>query len=230
MTTLPSGVAIEFGTTYDIVRIDLGVAHDNDEIARAGDVVSVISITGELDIRLNEKDEPSIEVDKLTRVVTKPVRFTRFYITNAAQAGKEALLYIGKEASFEVTPKAVGEIVTAPGSVTEATVAKQSRKQHQLTTAALAAGASYTSAGEDVKGYKRITGYAFADQASATDGLEIQQSVDGTNYDYVTKYTVSANTALAFSIELIGSHVRIKYTNGATAQTVFRLGTYLTVA
>jgi len=110
MTTLPSGVAVEFGTTYDIVRIDLGIAHDNDEIVRSGDVISVISITGELDIRINEKDEPAIEIDKLTRIVTKPVRFTRFYITNTAQAGKEALLYIGKEASFEPVPQRVGNV------------------------------------------------------------------------------------------------------------------------
>jgi len=110
MPTLPSGVAIEFGTTYDIVRIDLSVAHDNDEIVRSGDVISVISITGELDIRINEKDEPAIEIDKLTRIVTKPVKFTRFYITNTAQAGKEATLYIGKEASFEPVPQRVGTV------------------------------------------------------------------------------------------------------------------------
>jgi len=107
---LPSGVAIEFGTTYDIVTIDLGIAHDLDEIERAGDVISVISITGELDVRLNEKDEPAIEVDKIIRIVTKPLKFTKFFITNTAQAGKHAILYIGKEASFESYPQRTGTV------------------------------------------------------------------------------------------------------------------------
>jgi len=105
---LPSGVSIEFGTTYDIITIDLGIAHDLDEIERAGDVISVISITGELDIRLNEKDEPAIEIDKIIRIITKPLKFTKFFITNTAQAGKEAILYIGKEASFESVPQRTG--------------------------------------------------------------------------------------------------------------------------
>jgi len=107
---LPSGVTIEFGTTYDIITIDLGIAHDLDEIERSGDVISVISITGELDIRLNEKDEPAIEIDKIIRVVTKPLKFTKFFITNIAQAGKEAILYIGKEASFESYPQRTGTV------------------------------------------------------------------------------------------------------------------------
>jgi len=107
---LPSGVTIQLGTTYDIITIDLGIAHDNDEIERAGDVISVISITGELDIRLNEKDEPAIEIDKIIRIVTKPLKFTRFYITNIAQAGKQAILYIGKEASFESFPQRTGTV------------------------------------------------------------------------------------------------------------------------
>jgi len=108
MATLPSGVSIQLGTTYDIIMIDLGVAHDLDEIERAGDVISVITITGELDIRLNEKDEPAIEMDKIIRIVTKPVKFSKFFITNPVQAGKQAVLYLGKEASFESFPQRVG--------------------------------------------------------------------------------------------------------------------------
>jgi len=36
------------------------------------------------------------------------VKFTKFFITNAAQAGKQAVLYLGKEASFESFPQRVG--------------------------------------------------------------------------------------------------------------------------
>jgi len=41
-------------------------------------------------------------------LVTRPLRFSRLYITNTAQAGKLAVLYLGKEASFESFPQRVG--------------------------------------------------------------------------------------------------------------------------
>jgi len=41
-------------------------------------------------------------------LVTKPLKFSKFFITNTAQAGKQAVLYLGKEASFESFPQRVG--------------------------------------------------------------------------------------------------------------------------
>jgi len=108
MPTLPSGIAAQLGTTYTTLSIDLSVARDNVEVEIDGDVIAVLAITGELDLRLNEKDEPIIELDKFIRLVTKPARFRKLYFTNAAQAGKSATLYIGREASFEPWPQRSG--------------------------------------------------------------------------------------------------------------------------
>jgi len=110
MPTLPTGITRESGTIYDILTIDLATARTNVEVEIAGDTISVISITGELDVRLNEKDEPLIELDKVTRTVIKPAKFIKLFFTNTAQPGKSATLYIGREASFIVDPKTVGEV------------------------------------------------------------------------------------------------------------------------
>jgi len=110
MRTLPSGITRVSGTTYDILGIDLGIARTDAEIEIIGDVISVIEITGELDVKLNEKDEPPIELDKVSRAVIKPAKFKKLFFTNVAQAGKSATLYIGREASFIVDPKIVGTV------------------------------------------------------------------------------------------------------------------------
>jgi len=61
------------------------------------------------------------------------------------------------------------------------------------------------------------------DQASATDGLSIQQSSDGTNWDHSDDYTIASGAAKNFSLNPFAKYFRIVYTNGTTAQTYFRL-------
>ena len=112
--------------------------------------------------------------------------------------------------------------------------ALRERKLHQFTNTPLGADGIYRSTPKECLLFSRVVGVAFADVASATDGLEIRQNADGEvdaagdlTRAYVTTYTVSANTPLAFSIELVGRFVQVKYINGGVAQTVFRLGTWL---
>lgn len=72
-------------------------------------------------------------------------------------------------------------------------------------------------------GVKRVALLTYSDVASATDGVQIQQSTDGVNWDYASKFTASAGAGLAASVEIIARYVRFYYLNGATAQTVWRL-------
>ena len=99
----------------------------------------------------------------------------------------------------------------------------QLRTLHASTTTALAASASWTSASEEVLTFGRITGTVFADVAGT---LYVEQSPDNTNWDVVDSWSVSAGAGLGFSVELVGRYVRIRFTNGATAQTTFRCFTY----
>jgi len=61
------------------------------------------------------------------------------------------------------------------------------------------------------------------DQASATDGLSIQQSSDGTNWDHDDNYTVAAGANKNYSINPHAKWFRVVYTNGGTIQGYFRL-------
>ncbi len=92
------------------------------------------------------------------------------------------------------------------------------------TTTALAAGASVTLGSWDALNYKYINISVFADQAGT---LYIEQSPNNTNWDVSESISVSANVGQAISREIIARYVRVRYVNGATAQTVFRLYVWL---
>lgn len=93
------------------------------------------------------------------------------------------------------------------------------------TTSVLAGGATFTGTSEDVSNYAIIYLTVFASHASATDGLSLQQSSNGTNWDVVDTYTVPAASGRSFSVNPAGQFFRVVYTNGGTLQTSFRLQT-----
>jgi hypothetical protein len=66
----------------------------------------------------------------------------------------------------------------------------------------------------------RVTGTVFADQAGT---LFIEQSFDGTNYDLSKSVAVLASAGQGFSEEIVAPYLRVRYVNGATPQTVFRV-------
>lgn len=93
------------------------------------------------------------------------------------------------------------------------------------TTSTLGGGAVFTGTSEEVKDFGSIVVNVFADQASATDGLSIQQSSNGTNWDITDTYTVAASTGKTFQVQPAARFFRVVYTNGATPSTVMRLQT-----
>lgn len=91
----------------------------------------------------------------------------------------------------------------------------------------LAGNGVFTGLAEDVKDYSVIQVSVFADQVSATDGLSIQQSSNGSNWDITDTYTIPASTGKTFSFQVASRYFRIVYTNGATIQGVFRMSAIL---
>jgi len=63
-----------------------------------------------------------------------------------------------------------------------------------------------------------------SDVASATDGVKIEQSINGTNWDYASTWTASAGVGLAAYARVVARYARAVWVNGATAQTYFRFG------
>ena len=76
---------------------------------------------------------------------------------------------------------------------------------------ALASATCVNSGSFSIKGYARMTGIVFADEAlDPASGVTVQQSIDdGTNWDYSYKNTVSASSGSAFSLEMVGDVARI---------------------
>lgn len=91
----------------------------------------------------------------------------------------------------------------------------------------LGISAVFTGTSVDVTNYSAATVSVIASQASATDGLSIQQSSDGTNWDIADVYTVPLSTGKTFSVQISARFFRVVYTNGAVAQATFRLSTLL---
>ena len=92
-------------------------------------------------------------------------------------------------------------------------------------TLVLAGGAAFTGTSEDVTEYASIVVSVFASSLSAVDGLSVQQSSDGTNWDHADVFSIPATTGKTFSSPVQGKFVRVVYTNGATLLTAFRLQT-----
>jgi hypothetical protein len=93
-------------------------------------------------------------------------------------------------------------------------------------TAPLGIGGVFTGTAVEITNFSAINVAVKSDVASATDGLSMQFSPDGTNWDHTHNYTVGVNgVSFAQACEL--KYFRIVYTNGAVAQSSFRLTTIL---
>lgn len=94
-------------------------------------------------------------------------------------------------------------------------------------TSPLSGNATFTGTLENCISTMGIQVSVFASEDSAPDGLRIEQSQDGTNWDIVDRYTVLANEGLSRTIQSVATFVRVVYTNGPSAQSAFRLQTVL---
>lgn len=103
------------------------------------------------------------------------------------------------------------------------------------TNAVLAANGEYVSPTMVTDRADSISGMVFSDQGGT---IFIEQSFDplavtsptSAKWDLSTSYAVTANTGRGFSEALYGPYVRVRYVNGATGQTAFRLFSRFTSA
>lgn len=88
------------------------------------------------------------------------------------------------------------------------------------TTALGASGTYNTPSPFTTAGSAKVVGTVFTDQAGT---VYVDQSSDGTNWDATSSVSVTANTPTSFSVEVVAPYGRLRYVNGATAQTKLRL-------
>jgi hypothetical protein len=91
------------------------------------------------------------------------------------------------------------------------------------TTTPLPANGTWTSSTEGALITGRLVGSCYSDQSGT---LYIEQSPDGTHWDVVDSFSVTGGSGIGFSVEKVCPYARVRYVNGATAQSVFRLYVY----
>jgi hypothetical protein len=91
----------------------------------------------------------------------------------------------------------------------------------------LGPNAVFTGAWQDCLQYQEVNVSISTDKNSATDGLEIQWSDNGTDIADKDNFTVYANSGTNYTPNPAFRYVRLKYTNGSQAQGSFHLMTIL---
>jgi hypothetical protein len=90
---------------------------------------------------------------------------------------------------------------------------------------ALGAGGVFTGTAFDITSYAAINVNVKSDVASATNGVKVEFSTDGTNWDHSHSTTYSGTTGVGYIFNAEFRYARVVYTNGASAQAFFRLQT-----
>jgi len=113
-----------------------------------------------------------------------------------------------------VTVSADGELhVMQPGHISTV----------NSSSAALLADAVFTGVAEEITNIATILIAVYSNVGSAVDGLSVQWSIDGTNWDGSDVFTIPANTQKTFSFQPVAQYFRVVYTNGDVDQTAFRM-------
>lgn len=90
-------------------------------------------------------------------------------------------------------------------------------------TTPLGIDAVFTGTSEDISNFAAVNISIYTDQDSAIDGVSLEWSTDGTNWDHTQTHTVTADTSFIIQAMSEGNYFRLVYTNGGTGQGVFRL-------
>lgn len=85
----------------------------------------------------------------------------------------------------------------------------------------------FTGTAEEITHYSSVSVSVFTDEDSASGGLSLQFSTDGTNWDNTEGHDITAGVHHFVGGMGEGKWFRVVYTNGTTVQTVFRLQTIL---
>lgn len=82
----------------------------------------------------------------------------------------------------------------------------------------------FTGTAFDAKDFATLSISVTSDASSTTDGLSVQFSQDGTNWDHTHTFTyTTGGNGLSYNLPVEMRYVRVVYTNDGVAQTSFRL-------
>ena len=140
----------------------------------------------------------------------------------------EATLEVAKDAVVSIDNKVATEatlldIFNDVGSILQNQLSTVDSSN--TTDIPLGANATYTGTAIDITNFATVSVAAFSDVSSATDGLKMEFSPDGINWDHIHSFSVTGNVGVSYNQAAELVYFRVVYTNGSTAQTTFRLTT-----
>lgn len=142
------------------------------------------------------------------------------------EAAGETVVDIEKLDSNEAAYRGMATQATlSTVSTNLATFTDESTLTSNSSTTPLAGSATFTGTYQSVAQASAVRISVITDQNSATNGLVISWSANGTDTIITENFTVLAASKFLETFPVKAAYVRIAYTNGAVAQTVFALTT-----
>lgn len=152
-------------------------------------------------------------------------RYLRVTYTNGATPQGSFNLEVVNKVASSVAGLTDAELRASAVSTSEDFSSAGTIDAANSTTSTLGGGGTFTgSSFTDVTRYATSSVVINTDQASASNGLVIQFSIDGVTVDRTRTYDVPSGST-AHQVTNVSQYLRIVYTNGATPQGTFRLQT-----
>jgi hypothetical protein len=115
------------------------------------------------------------------------------------------------------------------GQVTTSQVARYGHTQIATSTP-LGGGATFATGVQSGRDYNSVALTIFSDVNSAANGVEVRFYGDSTNVDETVLYTYTAGVAFSKVLPMLSRSFSVHFTNGAGAQSIFRLNIFRNVA
>jgi len=147
------------------------------------------------------------------------IPFKRLLLTNEAQPGKTLILIIGR-----------GDIEREKTILTPTDLQAQRQEIIASTGTPLVAGKYYESEWFDAAMFTEMVLLSASDVASAGGGVKVWQSLNGEDPDYQTSYSTERQIINGVTkyvcgqrVDLVSRYVKVRYDNGDSNQSWFRL-------
>jgi hypothetical protein len=174
--------------------------------------------------KLDEIFRQTYTVTGYRQIIIVPVYpYYKLDITTPVDAGRDPSIKRFYTSFYSVNP--IPSLMNGENGNSNGRLVNNAVSVLNSSTALLGPNAIFTGIAESVYSYKEISVYVISNVASAVNGLSVEFSSDGINWDFKTTSSISANTFATTRYNVCAQYFRIVYTNGGTIQASFRLQT-----
>lgn len=173
--------------------------------------VKLTSITGDINITAND-----LNVD---------IESTRSSVELGNSAGNKVVVGLNDDTTTYALKVKDDDANGFLDSIDQKTIAMGVEDPGNSSTTPLPAGGVFTGTAFEITEYATINVNVKSDVASATNGVKVEFSTDGINWDHSHSTTYSAATGVGYIFNAEFKYARVVYTNDGSPQTIFRLQT-----